>query len=237
MTDDRRFLPKKVRRPREEIHQAVSQLELVGLTAAGSYRREKETVGDLDVLVPSNLTMATATHSARLFFGYEEIRGGDLKSEGLCTYRDQPLLINFWHVPKHEAWAAMLLFATGPHDLNIMMRAKAKGMNLTLSQYGLFQQIAPPHDDFQLDRNTEESIFDVLQLKYLTPVERENWRDHLMKKPSKSIEVQVPSSDGVNFYSVEVKDGKGWDCSCKGFAYRNTCRHLTEAEDILKRAP
>jgi DNA polymerase/3'-5' exonuclease PolX len=206
---------------------AVAQLEIAGLTVAGSWRRQKDTIGDLDILVPNVYNMVTAVHTAQLFFGYEEIRGGAMKSEGIATYKDAPLLLNFWYVPNELAWAGMLLFATGPHDLNIMMRAKAKAQGKTLSQYGLFQ------DDVQLDNGLEEDqIFDLLGIVYLTPVERETWRDYLIRTPSPNIEVQVPSSDGVHAYTVTLKDGKGFDCTCKGFAYRNSCRHLREAEEL-----
>jgi DNA polymerase/3'-5' exonuclease PolX len=230
-----KYLPAKVRRVREDLARPVKQLELAGLTVAGSWRREKDTVGDLDALVPPELGMERAVHSAQVFFGYEEIRGGAMKSEGIATYRDQPLNLNFWYVPDPHAWAAMLLFATGPHDLNIMMRSRAKGRGLLLSQYGLFTPGKEGEDNTQLDDGVEEiQIFELLGLVYLTPVEREHWRDYLIKTPSQSVEVQVPSSDGVNFYTVTLKDGKGFDCNCKGFGYRNQCRHLQEAEELYK---
>jgi DNA polymerase/3'-5' exonuclease PolX len=226
---DRRFMPKKVRRPRDEMAQAAGQLEAFGMVVAGSWRREKETVGDLDALTWEPI--AEAVHVAQQYFQYEEIRGGEMKSEGIATYRGEPLLLNFWHVPQPRASAGMLLFATGPHDLNIMMRAKAKAQDKTLSQYGLFQ------NGEQIDVGaTELDIFEKLGMVYLTPVEREHWRDYLTRKLSPNVEIQVPSSDGTNFYTVTLKGGKGWDCTCKGFAYRSQCRHLEEAEDLYKRS-
>jgi DNA polymerase (family 10) len=123
----------------------------------------------------------------------------------------------------------MYLFSTGPYDLNIMMRAKAKGKGLTLSQYGLFNG-----DGSQLDHGeTEEEIFALLDIPYLTPQQRENWRDHLIQQPKESA-VQVKSSSGEGSYSVTIKEGKAVDCECQGFAYRSRCRHLEEAEAIYR---
>ena len=46
---------------------------------------------------------------------------------------------------------------------------------------------------------------------------------------------QVLSSDGKSRYKV-VDNGKGvWNCNCKGFKYRNKCRHIDEAKDEKRR--
>jgi hypothetical protein len=133
-------------------------------------------------------------------------------------------------------------------DLNIMMRAKAKGRGWTLSQYGLFEQGVGDQDGKQLDSALsisgeqvaklplmevgEWAIFDLLQLQYLSPVERETWRDVLL--PSRKDDrktVEIMSSDGVTVYHVDVDEfGKATHCECKGFSYRQKCRHLREAE-------
>jgi DNA polymerase/3'-5' exonuclease PolX len=223
-------MPDKVRRPREELRAAVDQLEIFGLTVAGSWRRVKPDIGDLDVLVPISLTFPVVLDEARVWFGYEEIRGGEKKSEGICDdYRGKPLNLNFWKCPSKEAWAALLLYATGPYDLNIMMRAKAKGRLLTLNQYGLHNSEGKQVDDGEL----EEQIFSLLEIPYLLPAEREHWRDKLLTRP-KVNHVQVWSSKGDTKYDVTLNpQGVAQTCECKGFTYRGKCRHLTEAEEIF----
>ena len=224
---DKRFMPAKVRRPRAELDSAVEQVQRFGYVVAGSYRREKPDVGDLDILVPAHMNFGEAVEEFRTLFDYEEIQGQGMKSAGLCQYQGTPLLLNLWRVPKASAWAAMLLFATGPYDLNIAMRARAKGKSLTLSQYGLFA------GEKQLDRgDIEEDIFEQLRMPYLTPVERNEWRDKLVRPTSMTEVVQVPSSNGVTFYDVTIKDGEAQDCECAGYQYRSKCRHLEEAEEI-----
>lgn len=241
-----KFLPKKVRRERKELRQAVEQIEgPFNLVVAGSWRREKATVGDLDILVPPEYDFGLVVEEFITFFAYEPIRSGAMKSEGIATYQDSPLLINLWRIPQDRAWGGMLLFCTGPYDLNIMMRAKAKGHGWTLSQYGLFRQPADDEgleglesiqlDSGVLDEDCEADIFRLLDLPHLQPVERETWRDVLLAKPTKKTGVAVRSSNGVDSYHVVIIDGKATECECKGWTYRHKCRHLVEAEQIWKR--
>jgi DNA polymerase/3'-5' exonuclease PolX len=249
------FLPPKVRRPRRDLAPIVDQAEsLFGFTVAGSYRRQKDMVGDLDLLVPPWRDFNEACVELMETWNYEPARQGPLKSEGSVQWEGSTLLLNLWRVPEPNAWGGMLLFATGPYDLNIMMRSKAKGKGWTLSQYGLFEPDNDPTKDLrQLDGDTregvrtrsivedledlEKDIFTLLGLTYVSPVERENWRDYLL--PSHKVErdtVEVRSSDGVTIYHVDMENGRAIECECKGFSYRRSCRHLAEAEAKARRS-
>lgn len=193
-------------------------------------------VGDLDCLVHHPRDFVEMVHVVRTLMGYEEIRGGTLKSEGIVQYKGSPLLLNFWNVPEPSATGAMLLFSTGPYDLNIAMRARAKSTERTLSQYGLFdiktgKQLDKGYEEFARWEDLEKDIFEQLGYEYLTPVERETWRDRLLKKPTKKTAVSIASSNGVDVYQVILEDGKAIECECKGFTYRQRCRHLQEAEE------
>jgi DNA polymerase (family 10) len=236
------FLPPKVRRPREDVNLLVAQAEdMIGLVTAGSYRRQKETIGDLDFLVPPERDFEGQIVELQTVWGYEPARSGSMKSEGLIDWEGSPFLINLWRVPEVAAWGGMLLFATGPYDMNIMMRARAQGQGWKLSQYGLFDQ-----EDKQLDYQgssvaleheaAEKSIFDMLGLQYIGPVERETWRRYLLPRHDiKRNVVKVRSSNGTDFYDVDMENGKAVHCSCVGFGYRARCRHLAEAEEIARR--
>lgn len=50
---------------------------------------------------------------------------------------------------------------------------------------------------------------------------------------SSTQEVQVPASKGGS-YTVVLQDGVGISCTCKGFQFRKSCRHLKEGEDAVK---
>lgn len=234
MPEDRRFMPEKVRRPRNELIDAANQLEVVGYTVAGSFRRGKESVGDLDILVPPALSWERSLNEMTEWFGYEAIRGGNLKSEGVAIYKGSPLLLNLWRVPTTKACAGLLLFATGPYDLNVAMRARAKTRGLLLSQYGLFEPDLNTQQ--QLDKGqTEEEIFGLLQLTYLLPVEREDWKAKYAPLKAKLKVINVPSSKGDTLYQVQLDiNGNAVECECKGYTYRQKCRHLKEAETINK---
>lgn len=218
----RKYLPEKVRRGREEVAEIAERLEGRGLIVAGSWRRGKDTVGDLDILVPGGQYHSTIEW-AEQELGYVEMRAG-VTSQGTCILGDELLLLNFWKVPSTEAWGGMLLFASGPMELNIAMRARAMGLGWMLNQYGLF------HGSEQLDDGTEAHIFELLGYQWLGPLDREDWRKRLRLKAADVKAVRVPTSDGSGFYTVTLKDGLGWDCECRGFSFRGRCRHLAEAE-------
>jgi hypothetical protein len=82
--------------------------------------------------------------------------------------------------------------------------------------------------------DSEEQIFALLGLPYLTPQERENWKGANLEGYTENV-IRVRSSDGVSFYNVTMKGGKAVMCECQGFVYRNQCRHLAEAERIANK--
>ena len=65
----------------------------------------------------------------------------------------------------------MLCFFTGPMALNVMQRAKAKRMGMAFSQNAL----ADRETGEQLDDGTEEHIYQLLEMDYLTPEQRQKW--------------------------------------------------------------
>jgi hypothetical protein len=116
------------------------------------------------------------------------------------------------------------LFATGPYDLNIAMRARAKAQGWLLSQYGLFAA------SVRLDNGTEQSIFERLKMPYLLPVERNNWLSRI-RPPAVTTVVEIHSHRTDEVYEVTMQNGEALDCTCMGFQYRSKCRHLKEAEE------
>lgn len=230
------WMPPKVRRPREELTPVVDTLTRMGYVVAGSYRREKPDVGDLDILIPPELEFQDVVEEFKTWNAYTEIRGGQMKSEGIGQLHGTPLLLNLWRVPNDKSWGGMLLFATGPYDLNIMMRSRAKSNICTLSQYGLFQIGNNEQLDAGDKETGEQEIFAHLQIPYLTPVERETWRDRLLPKDDhKFHRVKIESSKGDTEYEVVVRDGVAIDCECKGFIYRGKCKHLAMAESEVRK--
>jgi DNA polymerase/3'-5' exonuclease PolX len=149
----------------------------------GSYRREKTTSGDIDVLISKIGTTDKTKDTTSL-----ELFVNKLK-ENIKTNDDKPLLIdditdkNFEtkymgfakykdnHVRRidiryvaYDSYYSALLYFTGSADLNKKMRNIAKSKGLKLSEYGLFKT-----DGTKLKIKSEEDFFKELDLDYIPP--------------------------------------------------------------------
>lgn len=124
---------------------------------AGSVRRKKPEVGDIDMVVLSPLPAGELLQKAE---GVEVVQGGDEKAFG--RYKGMP--INVWRA-KPEGWGAMLFYATGPDYYSGMAyRSRAKRAGLKLTQHGLFDK-----EGTQIAGHTEKSIYEALGKKYKSP--------------------------------------------------------------------
>ncbi|MGP8244215.1 MAG: DNA polymerase/3'-5' exonuclease PolX [Bryobacteraceae bacterium] len=145
--------------------QAVEGVEAV--TPAGSLRRGRETVGDLDLLV----TGPHATRALDTFVKYarvEEVLGhGENKAS--AKVGREGLQVDVRALPPESFGAAMQYF-TGSKDHNVAIRTRAVRMGFKLSEYGLFRS----SDDWLVAAATEESIYQALGLPWIPPELREN---------------------------------------------------------------
>lgn len=131
---------------------------------AGSYRRRKETVGDLDILV-------TATRGHDVTGGltrYDEV--AQVVSSGptrATVILQSGISVDLRVVPQVSHGAALHYF-TGAKAHNIACRRRAMGQGWKLNEYGLFDA------DTRIAGETEKSIYDALGLPVIPPVLREN---------------------------------------------------------------
>jgi DNA polymerase (family X) len=134
------------------------------VTAAGSLRRGRETVGDLDLLVTGRDHQAIADHFAR--FG--KIAQILAKGEDKVSVR----LANGMQVDvrllDRESYGAALQYFTGSKEHNVALRDRAKRKGLKLSEYGLFK------GNEAVAGSTEEEIYEKLGLAWIPPELREN---------------------------------------------------------------
>ena len=143
------------------------------VTPAGSLRRGKETVGDLDLLVtmrpgqdkPKNVE-AVAQHILK----YPEIQQVLAHGENKVSF----LLANNLQVDvrllEKKSFGAALLYFTGSKDHNVALRGRANDMNWTLNEYALTEIKGGK----VVASKTEEEIYAKLKLKYIPPELREN---------------------------------------------------------------
>jgi DNA polymerase (family 10) len=127
----------------EIVQQLVAHMrQLKGLKqieAAGSYRRGRETIGDLDLLADAKDADAAMDHLAQFEEGAEVIGRGDTK---MSIRLKRGLQIDLRVVPT-ESFGAALQYFTGSKAHNIVLRGMAKDRGLKINEYGVFRVAAP----------------------------------------------------------------------------------------------
>lgn len=141
---------------------AAKQLEV-----AGSYRRKKETVGDLDVLVVADAPAEVMDCLATFPRVAEVLLRGDTKMAVRLTSK---LHVDLRVVPA-ESFGAALQYFTGSQAHNIVLRGMAKDRSLKINEYGVF---AGPK---QIAGRTEEDLYAALNLPWFPPELREARRE------------------------------------------------------------
>nr|QBK92998.1 MAG: DNA polymerase family X [Pithovirus LCPAC403] len=156
----------KERIPRSEI----AELELYikdkvpNSVICGSYRRGHADSGDIDLLVKGGTIYSVVDDLKDILVGTLSL--GKTKFMGLCILSNKVRRIDIL-VVNEESWYYSLLYFTGSKELNIKMRNVAKDMGLTLNEYRLGN----------VEVNSEEEIFKILGMKYLSLSERDlKWR-------------------------------------------------------------
>jgi DNA polymerase (family 10) len=142
------------------------------VTPAGSLRRGKETVGDLDLLVtmrPEHDKQkdvdAVAAHILKYPGIQQTLAHGENKVSVLL---DSGLQVDVRLLDK-ESFGAALLYFTGSKEHNVALRGRANGMGWTLNEYAL----TTLKGGRVVARKTEEEIYSKLKLEYIEPELRE----------------------------------------------------------------
>ena len=131
---------------------------------AGSIRRRKETIGDLDVLVTGNINPALIKDAQRFGDVDKVLASGETKVT-LRLVQGIQVDIRFLE-PK--SFGSALNYFTGSKEHNVILRNIAKKKGLKLSEYGLFK------GSRQVAGIDEEGIYKKLGLDYIPPVLRED---------------------------------------------------------------
>lgn len=146
--------------------------QIAAAEAAGSLRRGKETIGDLDILVilpkgqhSKAQVQAVADHILQ-FPGLERIlaRGENKVSFELASGMQVDV-----RILEKESFGAALLYFTGSKEHNVQLRRRANEMGYTLSEYAL----ATLKGERRVAGATEEEIYRKLKLAYIEPELRE----------------------------------------------------------------
>ncbi|MDT0382194.1 DNA polymerase/3'-5' exonuclease PolX [Streptomyces sp. DSM 42041] len=135
-------------------------------TWAGSLRRMRETVGDLDILVAARRSAPFMDALTRLPHVAETLAHGTKKTSVRTT---DGLQIDLRVVPP-GSWGAALIYFTGSKAHNIRIRERAVRHKLKLSEYGLFHT----ETGRKIAARTEEDVYRRLGLPWIPPTLRED---------------------------------------------------------------
>ena len=141
------------------------------ITPAGSLRRGRETCGDLDLLVTGpacepEVVQAAVEHVANLPLIDKLLAKGQNKVS--FTLRNN-LQVDVRLLPR-ASYGAALQYFTGSKHHNVALRQRAIKRGLTLSEYALLRL----EDNKIIAAETEEQIYNALDLDYISPELREN---------------------------------------------------------------
>lgn len=130
---------------------------------AGSYRRGKSTVGDIDIVIsesPSLLNPRLRTVAD------EVIEEGDRRTSIRCL----GARVDIRFTPTAQ-FGSMLIYLTGSKSFNIRLREMAMERGLKLNEYGIYDHKTGKNNAF----HREEEIFSFLGMDYVVPELREDW--------------------------------------------------------------
>lgn len=133
------------------------------ITVAGSFRRCKETVGDLDVLVTCDEPAQVMDRLAQ----YEGISEVLARGETKMTVRLKTGLQVDVRVVPDESYGAALQYFTGSKSHNILIRRRGQEWGLKINEYGVFR------DEKLIAGRTEEEVYEAVGLPWIPPELRE----------------------------------------------------------------
>lgn len=164
--ENRRFVLGEVIPTVQEIIKKLKNLKYVKrVSTAGSMRRMKETVGDIDILIETEQPEKVTEE----FISFTEIKkvleSGKTKVsvllKGIDIQMDLRLLPG-------ESYGAALLYFTGSKDHNVKLRGMAIKKGLKINEYGVFKK------DKMIAGKSEKEIYKLLGMDYIPPELREN---------------------------------------------------------------
>ena len=212
---------------------------VINITVAGSFRRRKETVGDLDILVTAKDWDEVTEHFVKYEGVKEIVSKGPTRSTVILKSN---LQIDLRSVPADEYGSALHYF-TGSKAHNIAVRKIAVDMGLKINEYGVFK------GEKRIAGKTEEEVYKSVGLVYIEPELRENRGEieaaregklpHLieLKDIKGDLHMHTTFSDGKNSIEemVQAAIKKGYEyIAITDHSKRETVAHGLDEKRFLK---
>jgi DNA polymerase (family 10) len=142
-----------------EMEKFTDKIEL-----AGSLRRMKETIGDVDILVVSS----DAKKVMKKFTGMDRVEKVISKGKTKSSIRVYGGIQVDLRIVEKKSFGSALQYFTGSKDHNVELRKIAQKKDLKLNEYGLFK------NDTRKAGKTEKDVYNALELDWIPPELREN---------------------------------------------------------------
>lgn len=202
---------------KEIINYLQKKLKIKQITEAGSLRRRREDIGDIDILtasddeMPAKKIMDDFTASP---FVKEVIAKGDTKS-AIISHDNVQVDIR---VVEKESFGAALQYFTGSKQHNVALRKYAESIGFKVNEYGVFRL----KDNKKVAGETEESVYKALGLPFIPVPIRETGEEvelALEGKLPKLVEKKdikgdlhfhTVKSDGFNTLEEIIKDASAF---------------------------
>jgi DNA polymerase (family 10) len=221
----------------EPMYHFMEDLEGVqAIEVAGSLRRAKETIGDVDILIGARKEYILDLFEA--FTNHElvtDILGrGETKSSIRTSGGRQVDL----RIVQPAQFPAALIYFTGSKEHNVVLRQRARERNLSLNEYGLFKLGNDGNTDFEqpIDYTSETDIYEKLNLHFIPPELREDRGEIEYYENHESMDLVLESDiRGVIHAHSTWSDGKysirdmALACMERGYEYLGLTDHSQTA--------
>ena len=150
----------------EKIKNELGSLDNVErVEIAGSIRRRKETIGDIDILVTTHQALEVMAYFIGMEMVGDVVVSGPLKTT--VHLKEDNINVDL-RIFDDESFGSALLYFTGSKETNVALRRIAISKKLKLSEYGVFK------GQKLIAGTTEEDVFKSLGMEYIEPELREN---------------------------------------------------------------
>jgi DNA polymerase (family 10) len=183
-------------------HPATEKADL-----AGSLRRGKETIGDLDIVAASADAKSLADDFAEAEFVTGVVAHGEVKVSVVVEGSDGDVDVDL-RIVEPSAYGSLLHHFTGSQAHNIVLRERAVKMDINISEYGLAK--AGESEREYIPAETEAAIYEKLGLAYIPPELREDSGElEAAEKGELPDLIEVGDIKGDLHVHTNYSDGKG----------------------------
>lgn len=206
------------------------------ISVAGSFRRNLETIGDIDILVGADASDAPALFTTFITDpGVVEILGQGETKASVRTHEGRQVDLR---IVKPSQFPAALMYFTGSKEHNVALRQRARDQGMALNEYGLFKLDAKGNTDFEkpVDYTSEADIYKKLGMSWVPPELREDRGEvDFFTKNEKADLIELGDIQGVLHAHSTWSDGKysiqemADACLDRGFSYLGLTDHSRTA--------